>query len=180
MNMTPRLRSFALLVHVTSSVGWIGAVLAYLALAIAALNVSDTLVVRAAWLAMECTGWYAIVPLALASLLSGLVQSLGTAWGLFRHWWVLMKFLITVFATAILLLHMPDVSYLAGVAAEADTSNLRGLGSDLVHAGAGLLVLLVTVTLGVYKPRGLTRYGWRKQQERQRVAADAAAPLSGN
>jgi hypothetical protein len=26
-------------------------------------------------------------------------------------------------------------------------------------------VLLVILVLNVYKPRGMTRYGWRKQQE---------------
>jgi hypothetical protein len=114
---------------------------------------------------MELTGWFVIVPLALASVLIGVVNALGTPWGLFRHYWVLVKFLLTVFATIILLLHMPTVSYFAGVAAETDSANLAGLGGDLFHAGGGLLVLLLTTILAVYKPRGMTRYGWRKQHE---------------
>ena len=37
-------------------------------------------------------------------------------------------------------------------------------------------VLLVAVTLSVYKPRGMTRYGWRKQQEqRTRLAQRVSA-----
>ena len=36
MMMPPRVRKFALAVHLTFSVGWIGAVVAYLALGIAA------------------------------------------------------------------------------------------------------------------------------------------------
>ena len=46
------------------------------------------------------------MPLCFASLFSGLVQSLGTEWGLFRHYWVLFKLLINVLPTALLLLHM--------------------------------------------------------------------------
>jgi len=80
MTMTPRLRKFALTAHVTSSVGWLGAVAGSLALAVAALTSQDAQMVRAAYLAMELTGWFVLVPLALASLLTGLVQSLGTKW----------------------------------------------------------------------------------------------------
>ena len=172
MTMTPGLRKFALTAHVTSSVGWLGAVVAYLALAVAALIIQDGQTVRAAWIAMELTGWFVIVPLALASLLIGLVNALGTPWGLFRHYWVLVKFLLTVFATIILLLHMPTVSYFAGVAAETTLSSadLRGLRIQLVaDAGAALLVLLVATTLSVYKPRGMTRYRRRKQHEQRTV-----------
>jgi hypothetical protein len=176
--LTPALRAFALTAHVTSSVGWLGAVIAYLALVVAALTSRDAQTVRAAWIAMEVTGWYVIVPLALAALLTGLVQALGTTWGLFRHYWVLLKLLLTVLATTVLLLHMPTVSLLAGVAARAEGAGVGGLPGELLHAGGGLLVLLVTTTLSVYKPRGLTPYGWRKQDERRTVlaTADAAAP----
>jgi hypothetical protein len=170
MTMPPGVRKLALTAHVTSSVGWLGAVVAYLALVVAALTRQDAQTVRAAWVALELTGWFAIVPLSLASLLTGLVQSLGTPWGLFRHYWVLFKLLLTVLATIILLLHMPTVSFLAGVAAQTDSATLGGLRGELLHAGGGLLVLLVVTTLGVYKPRGLTPYGWRKQHEQRTVS----------
>ena len=174
MTMPPRLRSLALTAHVTASVGWLGAVLAYLALVGAALTRQDARTVRAAWVAMDLTGWYAIVPLALASVLTGLVMSLGTPWGLVRHYWVLIKLVLTVFATLVLLGHMPAVSAMAGVAAETTSSgpDLRGLDGELLHAGGGLVVLLVTTVLSVFKPRGVTPYGWRKQRE-ERAAARA-------
>lgn len=177
MTMTPSLRKFAFTAHLTFSVGWIGAVLAYLGLGAAAVTSQDMQTVRATWIAMELTGWYVIVPLAFASLLTGLVMSLGTQWGLFRHYWVLISLVLTIFATIILLLHMPTVSFLADVAAEADNANLRRLGGDLLHPGIGLFVLLVIQVLNVYKPRGLTPYGWRKQHEQRTVspAEDAAA-----
>ena len=163
MIMTRGLRKFVLTAHVISSVGWLGAVIAYLALAVAAVTSQEAQTVRAAWVAMELTGWFVIVPLALASVLIGVVNALGTPWGLFRHYWVLVKLLLTVFATVILLLHMPTVSYFAGVAAGRDTASLAGLRGELVHAGGGLAVLLMTAILSVYKPRGMTPYGSRKQ-----------------
>ena len=130
MTMTPGLRKFALTAHVTSSVGWIGAVVAYLALAVAALTSQDAQTVRAAWIAMELTGWFVIVPLALASLLTGLVNALGTTWGLFRHYWVLLKLLLTIFATIVLLVHMQTVSYIAGVAADTTVPISAGCGAN--------------------------------------------------
>jgi hypothetical protein len=164
MTMGPRLRKFVFTAHVVSSVGWIGAVIAYLALVGAALTSDDPQTVRAAMLAMELT-YFVLVPLAFAALLTGVVQSLGTTWGLFRHYWVIFKLLLTVLATTVLLLHMPTVTSLADVAAEADAADLPGAGGELFHAGLGLVVLLTTAILAVYKPRGMTRYGQRKQHE---------------
>jgi hypothetical protein len=168
MTMGPRLRKFALTAHVTCSVGLLGAIAGFLALAVAGLTSQDAQMVRAAYLAMELTAWCVIVPLALGSLLTGLVQSLGTTWGLFRHYWVLAKLSLTVFATVVLLLKMKLISYVARVAAETTLSSadLRAARTELViHAVAGLLVLLVPAALSVYKPRGITRYGARKQHE---------------
>ena len=130
---------------------------------------------RSAYLAMELMGWYVIVPLAVASLLTGLVMALGTSWGLFRHYWVLISFVLTLVCTAVVLEHMRTVSFLANTAREVDAASLARLGSDLFHPGVGLLILLAIQVLNVYKPRGLTLYGWRKQQENRAVrhAVDA-------
>jgi hypothetical protein len=165
--MAPALRKFALFVHLTVSVGWIGAVVAYLALGVSARTSLDTETMRAAYLAMDSIGWLAIVPLALAALLTGLVMALGTPWGLFRYYWVLISFALTIFATVVLLLHMSAVDRMADLVRAADQTQLRALGGDLMHPGVGLLVLLVIAVLNVYKPRGVTPYGWRKQQERR-------------
>jgi uncharacterized membrane protein len=173
MIMSPGLRKFVLTVHVTCSVGWLGAVASFLGLAVAGLASSDAQLVRAAYLAMEPLGRYVLVPLAFASLLTGLVQSLGTVWGLFRHYWVVFKLLINALAIIVLLLYMETLRYLAAAAAGASLSgdDLGGLrnSSPVLHAGAALLLLLVATTLSVYKPRGLTPYGWRKQQGRAKA-----------
>lgn len=173
MTLTPHLRKFVLTVHIILSVGGLGAVVAYLALAIVGLTSHDAQLVRAAYLSMELIAWLVIIPFGLATLLAGLVESLGTQWGLFRHWWVLVKFLLTTSATIILLRHMQAVTRMSGVAAETilSATDFRALRIQLVvHAGGGLLVLLAATVLSVYKPWGMTPYGRRKQQERREVS----------
>lgn len=168
MIMTPGLRKFALCVHVTSSVGTLGAVAGFLALAIAGLVSLDTQTARAAYLAMEVTAWFVIVPLVFASLLTGLIQSLGTPWGLFRHYWVLAKLVLTIVVTLVLLLQLELIGYLADAASHTTFSSgdLRELRrSPVIHAAGGLLALLIPVALSLYKPRGMTRHGWRRQHE---------------
>jgi hypothetical protein len=166
MIMPPQLRKLALTAHVTSSVGWLGAVAAFLTLAVVGLTSQDAQTVRGAYLVMEPAAWLVLVPLAFASLLTGLVMSLGTTWGLFRHYWVLFKLLINVFATIILLTYMETFSFMAGVAADpsGDLALVRN-ASPMLHAVLALLVLLVATVLAVYKPRGVTPYGRRKQHE---------------
>jgi hypothetical protein len=171
--MTPSLRKFALFAHITLSVGWLGAVVPYFALSIVGLASDNAQMVRAAYLSMEFIAWYVIVPFSLATLLAGLVESLGTQWGLFRHWWVLAKFLLTTGATVVLLRHMQAVTSMSGVAAKTALSatDFRALRIQLVvHAGGGLLVLLAATVLSVYKPWGLTPYGRRKQHELGQVS----------
>ena len=182
MIMTPRVRKFALTAHVVSSVGWLGAALVFLALAIIGLTGQDAQTVRGAYLVMEPAAWFVLVPLAFASLLTGLVQALGTQWGLFRHYWVLFKLLINVFANVVLLIYMESFSIMARMAADPtmSTADIRALGtSPRFHAILAVVLLLVATVLAVYKPRGMTRYGWRKQQQEERARlAQRAAPAS--
>ncbi len=164
--MGPRLRKAALTAHVTSSVGWLGAVAAFLALAIVGLTSQDAQTVRAVYLAAEPLTWFLLLPFAFASLATGLVQSLGTAWGLFRHYWVIFKLVINVFAVTVLLLYTETVTFLAGVAADSD-ADLRELQGPtfVLHSAAALLLLVAATLLAIFKPRGLTRYGRRKGGE---------------
>ncbi len=172
MIMRPALRKLALTAHVTFSVGWLGAVAAFLAIAVAGLTSTGALMIQAAYLAMELMTWYVIVPLALASLVTGIFSSLGTRWGLFRYYWVLLKLVITILSTVVLLVHTQPIGRLAGAASnttsfDADLSELRI--QMVVASGAALLVLLVLTAISVYQPRGMTQYGQRKLHEQRKV-----------
>ena len=177
MTMTPPLRKFMLAAHLTLSVGWIGAAAAYVALDVATATSQDPQRLRAAYLGMDLIVRDVIVPLALASLLTGVVMSVGTKWGLFRHYWVLISLLLTTIATLVLLDSTQAISSFAAVAAAPTTSGdgLRALPSTLVRSVGGTVVLLVILVLNVYKPQGMTRYGWR-QQQKQRTQREQQRP----
>ena len=167
-----RARKLVLTLHVISSLGWLGATCTFIALAIAGLTSKDAGLVRGVYLVAEPVTWWVIVPMALVSLGSGIIQSLITTWGLVQHYWVLMKLIITVFAAFVLMLYTQTVGHFADLASNPATGidQLR-TGSFVLHSGVALVLLLGATVLAVYKPRGRTRYGWRKLQERRAAAA---------
>lgn len=166
MVLPPSFRRLALTVHVVSSVGWLGALAVFMAHAAAGVMSADEQTVRAVYVVMGLTAWVVILPLSVASLISGLVQALGTAWGLFRHYWVIVKLVLTVIATAVLLLKLGPIAAIADAAAQATFGSGDLMGSRtslLVHSVGGLAILLAAATLAIYKPSGMTRYGLRSQ-----------------
>jgi hypothetical protein len=162
--MTPGLRKFLLTLHVLASVGWMGAVAVFLALAVAGLLSSDSQLIRASFVAMDLIYRAVVVPLGLASLATGLVSSLATDWGLFRYYWIIVKLLVTVPAIVLMLVHVQPVSQLANAVLTIALPNIDlaqpGL-QLLVYACLALFVLLVATVLSTYKPRGRTRYAAR-------------------
>ncbi len=82
--MTPAVRKLTITAHVTFSVGWLGAVAAFLVLSIAGLTSHDAELVRGAYLSMELISRFVIIPMSFAAVATGLLQALGTPWGLFR------------------------------------------------------------------------------------------------
>ena len=163
--MPPWLRKLALTAHVTFSLSWIGAVAAFLLLALAGLTSTDEQMVRSAYLSMDLIGWRLIVPLCFAALLTGVLQGLATPWGLFRHYWVLLKLATTALLTLLLMVHMQPTRRLAAVASQSAVPGnaLHALQVQLaVDAAAALLALIAVATLAIYKPRGVTPYGARR------------------
>lgn len=164
MAMPPPLRKLGLLAHIVASVGWLGAVLTSLALAVVGLTATDGELVRASYLVMKSLGWAILVPLSVLSLATGLIQALVTHWGLLRHYWVLIKLVMNLFATTILLLYMQTLSGIEATArawSGRDVVALRDV-SPALHSAAALILLLIAAVLSVYKPKGQTRYGQRR------------------
>ena len=149
--LPPRWRKPLLTAHVVTSVGLLGTDAAVVLLA---AHGSDPAVYPAAHLVVSTL----LVPLALASLITGVALGLLTPWGLFRHWWVTLKLALTTAGAVLALVVLsPTVAALAATArvgvVPAATDRL-----ELVRdAGAASLVLLVTVVLSVYKPFGRLR-----------------------
>ena len=165
--MKTGVRKLALTAHIVLSAGWLGSVAAYLALAIAGLTSNDPGLMHAVYPSMELMARFIIVPFSLATVVLGLIEALGTPWGLFRYWWVLMKFIITAIGTAVLLEHLKAISQVSSLAPTMSAlTDYRDLRIQLVvHAVGGLLILLTATALSVYKPWGLTPYGKRLQTQ---------------
>lgn len=170
MTMTAPWRKLVLVLHVTSSVGFTGAVAGFLALAIAGLADTGPLAL-AVYPAMQVITWYVIVPLAASSLLVGIIQSLGTPWGLVRYYWVIIKLALTLLALAVLMLQTQSIDMLAEAALQGTLAEHIGARFSMVlHGTGGILVLLTATVLSIYKPRGITGYGARA------IAADRTSP----
>jgi len=178
--LPPTARKIALTAHIVASVGWLGAVVAFLVLAVTAVTSPDVALARGLYAGMDVLGRLALVPLSVLSLATGLVQSLGTSWGLLRYWWVVVKLVITLVAALVLLAYLPTLRTLAEAAVRPDGGIPDALPSlsPVVHAGAAILVLLVAAMLSVFKPRGLTRYGWRKQIAGRGAAVSSAQEVT--
>jgi hypothetical protein len=158
------IRKLALSAHVALTVGWLGALAAFLVLAIAGISIEGPANARSTYVAMELIALYVLLPIAVGSLVSGIVQSLITPWGLLRHYWVVVKLLITAVALIVFLLQLGSISDLADAARSATLIRPRydaARVSLVVHAGGGLVILLVPLFLSIFKPRGITPLGRR-------------------
>lgn len=178
VTMTPRARTLARAVHIGASGGWLGAVITILVVAAATLISADPEQVRGSYQVMAMLADAMLLPFAVASLVTGLICSLGTAWGLLRHYWVLFKLVLNLVAAVVLVLYTRSIEHAATVAAqptwsEADRAVLQD-PAHLVHATAALIVVLAALVLAVYKPRGMTAYGHRRAL-RNRAAPSVSA-----
>jgi hypothetical protein len=166
--MKPLLRKLLLTTHVAVSLGWFGAAASVLALAIVGLH---SPVGASAIYAATAVIWRAvIIPFSLAAVLTGIVQSLVTKWGLFRHYWVIAKLVIAVGAVLLLVAHtsslLPALARAAvdgsAVVVEGHSHGHGGIPPrlHLVIAAFGTLgLLLITTALSVWKPWGRTKLG---------------------
>lgn len=163
MTFSSRWRKLLLVLHVLTSVGFPGAVAGFLALAIVGALNADIGVERAVYIAMAVVTWDVIVPLAAASLVIGIVQSLGTPWGLFRYYWLIIKLVLTLIAVTVLMLQTSTINMLSDAALRGDLSAMNAPRVAMIlHGAGGLVVLIVATILSIYKPRGMTAYGARK------------------
>ena len=167
MNFSGPTRKFVLLAHVTTSVGLLGAVACFLLLSIIGAVSSNVQLVQASYVLLMPLTAYLILPLVVASLLIGMISSLGTPWGLVRYYWVVAKLLLTAVTLIVLLLQMNAISQLSTIAATRTVTDAdMGLRIRMiVHAGGGLGVLLLIMILSLWKPKGVTPFGQRQSAQ---------------
>ena len=148
-------RRIGLIVHILLSVGLLGAIASFIVLIVVGRSAAPPLS-WAAFAAAEQVATVVIIPTALTGWLVGVFQALTTSWGLAKHYWVLIKLLVTTLAVAVLMAKRPLIHLLAAGAAKAgEGAELRSASLQLlVHAGAGFAVLLIPLVLSVMKPAG--------------------------
>jgi hypothetical protein len=155
--LSSRSQKFNLVLHVALSVGWFGAVVVFLALSISGMQANTTLDMISAYSAMETAALVIIVPACIGSLLTGVLQSVGTRWGLIKHYWISTKLLLTVIGTTLLFLHLEPISVLASQvpATALLTEQYDWMRVNLViEAIAASVLLLFATVISYYKPWG--------------------------
>lgn len=166
--LTRPVRRGVLLIHVAVSVSWLGLTIGLLALGITAYTSDTAAMTEAAYHSMKVFGDWLVIPIALLTLLSGLVLSLGTHWGLARHHWVWIKFwgtLITLTASTFAL--RPTINH----AAASGVADVSLIAAPSVASTAYFLM----TALSVLKPWGLTQRGRNHSVRRRAAAAGTAA-----
>lgn len=147
----PAYRAFVI-VHVVSSVAWLGLSLCLLVLGLWATGTGDPAEQHAAGTAMSRLAGALAIPLGAAALVSGVVLMLGTKWTV-AYTWVLVKLVATAvtFALTVFLLR-PG---LGATAAALDPGRLQVLDDQLVAAPiVSSSVYLGAVVLSYVKPWG--------------------------
>ncbi|WP_367124813.1 DUF2269 domain-containing protein [Streptomyces phytohabitans] len=172
-------RRAVLIVHVIVSVGWLGLTLCLLTLAVAGAAGGSAATDEMAYRAMRTFGDWLLPPVALLTLVSGVVLSLGTHWGLARHRWVWVKFLMTLgLAAASLIVLRTDLDHAAAQVGAGEQVD----GAQLLFGPSVSLASYVFITaISVLKPWGLTRYGQRRKAAEQaaRKAGGATGATAG-
>lgn len=159
--LSPAARKAWLLAHVVLSVGWLGAGAANVSLGAHAWSrPGGELTPLLAHHAIRLIDTWVVIPAAFGALISGLVVSLGTRWGLFVHWWVTIKLVLTV--VVILASTVGIGRWIEESVADGTPAAAQALSARIVALGVGnLLAFGVMTALSVYKPRGTIR-GIRK------------------
>ena len=167
--VSPAAYKLLLTTHIIVSVGWLGVVVAKLLLGLIAATTNSPDAALLLFAAAERLN-IAFPPLAIGTLATGVLLSLGTKWGLIQHYWVATKLLLTI---GVIVTAVQVGSRLARrvsaapveQAAPGDTLlDLVALPVRLLLAlsAVHLLLLGVATVLSVYKPWGKTRFALRK------------------
>ncbi|MFG2000774.1 hypothetical protein ACGFNU_16680 [Spirillospora sp. NPDC048911] len=149
--MSPRARKANLVLHLIVSITWLGLDIGLLTLTITGLATEDPQTLRAAYISMRLFGDLLLIPAGLLTLLTGLVLSLGTHWGVTRHWWVLAKVVLTLTAVTLTIFSLRPGLHEAAEAAIA--TPLDDGGPDSLAPPIVSLTMYVTmVVLSVFRP----------------------------
>jgi hypothetical protein len=140
-----------LTVHISTAVGLVGVSVVIVTLGLVGLGEAAP---ETVYPALHTVAKFALVPLELLALATGLAQVYLSGYGLLRPRWVTAKLLITAILTAVaILVVVPGL----GRAAEAATTTPAGVTevqqlTAVVTPAIALALFVLATTLGVFKP----------------------------
>lgn len=161
--MTLPVRKSVMVLHAVAGIGWMGVDIALLALLITARTTTNPALVVSGFNAIGIIVPVAVPPLSLLILLTGILQGLGTPWGLVRYWWVLVKLILSLMMTVLvfvsLLPGIREMIVLADTTVSADAlrASLGSLPNTLMFPPiVSFLMLGTAAILSIFKPWGRT------------------------
>ncbi|MGN9796113.1 DUF2269 family protein [Streptomyces sp. OZ13] len=163
--LSRRGRRLTLAVHVVTSVGWVGLSLAMAVLAVMGYTTEDAAVAKGVYYAMYVFDDTCVTVFSITAALSGILLSCGTKWGLLLHWWIIVKWVITLFMTifAWFVIHPIVMQATENTATAGGAPPEPGWPADFLLWSVPVLFALLTVAavVSVYKPWGRTSRGRR-------------------
>ncbi|RKN53103.1 hypothetical protein D7193_25315 [Micromonospora costi] len=177
LKRTPR--KVWLTLHVGIGVGWLGVATGMLVLAIVGASADSHEMQHGAYLLLHRFDLLLAIPSAFATIVTGVVVSLGTPWGLITHKWVLAKLVIALALPFLASFEGPWIEELE--ARSADGVIETGTTGLLLTGAMGLFTVLLwtAVVLSVFKPGGRTPWA-RPMGERRRGPTNATRSEAGD
>src|SRR5215207_6419536 len=140
---SPSMYKLLVTLHVSVSVSWLGAAFSKLVLGIVAVRTSSPQTALGLFEAMQVLS-FAYPPLAIGTIVTGVLLSLGTRWGLLSHYWVVTKLVLTVGVIATGIQLTERFIQRASVADDALPLLVLGIGH--------VAMLAMATILSIYKP----------------------------
>jgi hypothetical protein len=161
-SLSPRTRKLVLAAHIVVSVGLLGISAALLILGSVAALTSDPETARAAYRSMGIFTRGVVQPGAILAIVTGVILSLGTKWGLVKHYWIVAKLVLTAAAILVgMLVIGPNVQKAITLTSGGAPVVAQAWGSTkLLLAAASManvLMLGAATVISVYKPGGQIR-----------------------
>ncbi|MFC0105860.1 hypothetical protein [Kibdelosporangium aridum] len=163
--LSPSQRKSVLVVHVTSSVAWLGIITVQGSLGITAVTTDDPAVAQSMFTTMLVIDGTFLGPAAFLAFFTGIVLAVGTRWGLLRRWWVAAKFATMLILMVLPIIAWQDVPVDGYALADAGhpLSEIRtALGATPYLAMISPVLAVFAVILSISKPWGLTPLGRRQ------------------
>lgn len=139
----------------------LGVSVAFIILSIVAGTTNDVGILKACYLSMHILAETSIRASTIGTVVTGILLSLLTSWGLFKYWWILVKEILTIFSIVVGIVgiyfwSLNAVTITSEIGLHAFTNSVFVVNEYQLWTGIILQVIfLVMMTIiSVFKPWG--------------------------